>query len=99
MFSSFFVAMTYKFGFVFFVKFALIHNCSLTLCSLFYNLKLNLISAPGDVMSNVSHVSRASTCHVSVSAANLRSVSVDRDSGNYSLQAQSDPDKQSASEF
>lgn len=56
---------------------------------------------PGDVMSNVSHVSRASTCHVSssVSAANLRSVSVDRDSGNYSLQAQSDPDKQSASEF
>jgi len=41
---------------------------------------------PGQAMS---HVSGVSACH---SAANLRSVSVDRDSGNYSLQTSSDRD-------
>ena len=52
---------------------------------------MTIIAAPGDVMSQVS---------VCQSATNLRSVSVDRDSGNYSLQTGStDRDRQQAAEF
>ena len=53
---------------------------------------MTIIAAPGDVMSQVSQVS------VCQSATNLRSVSVDRDSGNYSLQTGS-TDRQQAAEF
>ena len=57
---------------------------------------MTLIAAPGDVMSQVSHVSHVSVCQ---SATNLRSVSVDRDSGNYSLQtASTERDRQQAAE-